>query len=106
MTKLDTFNSSVLGAINHRQRAEEGKRLLGEGRSLSEMRTPVAGMTNEENTERRAEFLTLIGRMTQSELGNQLTQIEKLIEFRLGQEEKGASELEWRRIMVIDLLEK
>ncbi|NCN82619.1 MAG: hypothetical protein GW947_01505 [Candidatus Pacebacteria bacterium] len=106
MTELNTFRNSVLGAKNHRERAREGKKLLGEGRSLSEMKTPPTGMTDGENVERRTEFLSELKQMTEPELRTQLAQLEALIEFRLEQDEKGTSELEWRRIAVLDLLEK
>lgn len=78
---------------------------MAQGRPLSEMTTPAIGMTDEENRERRDQFIALINRMTKPELEKRLDQINSQVELRLQKEEKGTSELEWQRIMVGDELE-
>lgn len=99
LTEGDYYLSKLINIVkNHVARAEEGRRLISEGRSLSEMTTDPIGLTAEETVKRRQGYLDLIGEVDDSRLifiyGNTLYQLERRYEHP----DKGTSELEWQRI--------
>lgn len=97
---------AIKTARNHKTRAEEGARLLSEGRSLSEMTIEPIGLTLEQTQERRKDYLELIGKMDKENLQKQLQMVEQLIEAALSRPAQGTSELYWQRIVIRDLLEE
>lgn len=105
MFKNETiFIKAVLGAQNHIARAEEGALLLANGRPLSEMTTPITGMTTEENIERRTDFLEFINQKDEAGLRKLLAMVEHQIEVALSRPLQGTSELYWQRIVILDRL--
>lgn len=102
----EIFRKSVLTAGNHIKRAREGANLLAEGKSLSEMETPISGLTEGEMTRRRQAQLKKFQEMGEADLRQTLGYIELMIERALGREIQGTSELYWERIVILDILEK
>ncbi len=100
----DIFRRSIKIAKNHMDRAREGKKLLEEGRPLSEMKTSLFGLTAEDTLERRSHYLKFIGEMDESSLRDCLEKVELQIYTALNREEKGTSELEWQRNAIRQLL--
>ncbi len=98
------FTKAVLTAKNHIARSEEGFKLLSEGRSLSEMTTPITGLTSDETLERRTDYLEFIGQMNNEDLRKQLSTVEHQINVALGRPIQGTSELYWQRIVILDRL--
>lgn len=101
----DIFKKSVLTAANHIARAKEGAKLLAEGKSLSEMETPITGLTEEEMNRRRTAQLKQYQEMNHEELVETLRRVEFMIEAALNREVQGTSELYWQRIVIKDILE-
>ena len=100
----EIFRKSVLTAGNHIERAKEGARLLAEGKSLSEMKTPITGPTEEEMNRRRMAQIKQYQGMSDEKLRETLTRVELMIEVALNREVQGTSELYWQRIVLNDLL--
>jgi len=98
------FTKAVLGAQNHIARAEEGSLLLANGRSLSEISTPITGLTSEETLERRNDFLEFINQMDEAGLRKHLAMIEHQIDVAISRPIQGTSELYWQRIVILDRL--
>lgn len=98
------FTKAVLTAKNHIARAEEGYFLLANGRPLSEMTTPVTGLTFEETLERRNDFIEFINQMDEAGLRKHLDMVEHQIEVALSRPVQGTSELYWQRIVILDRL--
>lgn len=84
---------------NHLDRAEEGRRLLAEGRSLSEMKTPITGLTHDQTIQRRQAFLESVKEMDDERLLRRHLIAVTMILKRLQEPDVGTSELEWQRII-------
>ena len=97
----DMFRSSG----SHFGRAREGKELLKEGKSLSEMTTPIDGPSKEYLFLQRKRYIKQVSNMNNESLVKELERIEKRVERALNSEMVGTSELEWRRIIVMDKME-
>jgi hypothetical protein len=91
-------------AQNHIDRAEEGHRLLQEGRPLSEMTIEPIGLTNEQLLQRREMYLDFIAKMSTEKLEEHLKAVNYQIQRRLQDPLVGTSELEWQRINIEMLL--
>lgn len=102
----EIFIKAVQTAKNHIERAEEGARLLAEGRSLSEMTIEPSGLSFEETRERRCDYLDYIKSMDRDQLQKHLAMIEHQIDVALSRPVQGTSELYWQRIVILDLLEE
>jgi len=98
------FTKAVMTAKNHIARAEEGSLLLANGRTLSEMTTPITGLTSEETLERRRDFLEFINQMDEAGLRKHLAMIEHQIGVAISRPIQGTSELYWQRITIFDRL--
>ena len=92
----ETFRKIIKTAENHIERAAKGKKLLAEGRTLSEMDIEITGLTIEETIARRQEFIDKLKSMQDDLLtwtfGNTTYQLHR----RHEDEDKGTSELEWQ----------
>ena len=100
----EIFRKSILVAKNHSARAEEGKKLLEDGKSLDNMQTSITGLTEEENIIRRRAYIDDLNGKSNSELKEMLRQVEAFIERRDDTEEKGTSELNWQRLVILEKL--
>lgn len=98
----EIFRKAIETAKNHNARAEEGRKLLNEKRSLSEMKTPLTGLNFDETNERRKEYISFIGGLGNVELNKLRVNVLNLLEKRYQDENKGTSELEWQRIVIED----
>lgn len=101
----EIFRKAIATAKNHKARAEEGKKLLAAGKSLSEMQTPTIGLSPEEANERREEYISFVKGMDTSKLNNLRNNVLNLLDKRYQDPNKGTSELEWQRIVIEDELE-
>ena len=92
----ETFRKIIETAENHKKRAAEGRRLLEQGRPLSEMDTEPIGLSIEETVARRQGFVNNLKNMKDDLLswvfGNTMYQLHR----RYEDEDKGTSELEWQ----------
>ncbi len=77
---------------------------MSKDRSLSEMSTPITGLTSEETLERRTDFLEFINQMNEDGLRNHLAMVEHQIDVALSRPIQGTSELYWQRIVILDRL--
>lgn len=92
----ETFRKIIQGAENHLARVKEGRNLLKNGRSLSEMLTEQIGLTIEEMTQRRKEYLEELERMDNEFLSFVYKNTMYQLHRRYEDEDGGTSELEWR----------
>ena len=99
---LNVFRS----ALSHLQRAKEGSQLLKEGKSLSEMKSPIEGPTEEYLRLKRQEFVEGLQYMKKASLRELLKETDehilKLSEIKLA----GNSELLWQRTVILAKLDK
>ena len=102
MSEHNYIEQMIRTAQNHNERAAEGRRLLSEGRPLSEMRTEITGLSGEQNHQRREDFITLLKGKDIKDLnwmfGNTMYQLHRRYEHP----DKGTSELEWKRLIFLD----
>lgn len=102
----DKVVNVIRSAISHLQRAKEGSRLLKEGKSLSEMRSPIEGPTEEYLLLKRQEFVNGLQNMKKDSLQELLKETDEHI-LRLSQKKlAGNSELLWQRIVILAKLGK
>ena len=98
----DISRCSVEVARNHLERSEEGRKLLRDGRSLNEMTTPLAGLTDKQTRERKGDFVKRMKKMDADQLYSEFQDTMHSLQHRWTDPSKGTSELELRRILFED----
>lgn len=103
MSNEKRWMSKILGIVkNHMQRAQEGRTLLEQGRTLSEMQTAPIGLTPGETVTRRQQYLDFIRELDDQKLAWVYKNVIFQLSRRYDDKDKGTSELEWQRIVFED----
>ena len=91
----DIFRRAIETAKNHIARAAEGRELLLQGKSLSEMQTPITGLDPDQNDTRRISYLEWISKFDNEELVKVYKNVLIQLHHRMNDKDAGYSELLW-----------
>ncbi len=98
-------NENIFKSVrSHLLRVKEGRQLLKEGRSLSEMTTPIEGPSNEYLQLKRQEFINGLHGMDKDALDKLLQDTDEHILKIRERNVAGESELLWQRTVILDIL--